>query len=270
MADLDLLRNINNTYGHLAGDEVLVKIGSIFKEAVREYDVVARFGGEEFAILMPEADAQKGFERAEKIRQTIEKTPFVIPTSVTPINVTISIGIAGRERFNQPAQEIIHNADTALYHSKLKGRNQTYVCANQTYASFLPGQSQGGIPMVPADNTRPSQPIDSAPEEYKAAEALLVRPGSAGPESHRRGLAANGSPAAEDQDEKGTPVLVDIFIGAVVILALLLLALVAGLSPLHPNPLSFLDWIALAMLAVFVVLTEWFWPAHSCPGPSAL
>ncbi len=145
MADLDLLRNVNNTYGHLAGDEVLMEVSAILKQYVREYDVVARFGGEEFAILMPETTVDQAFARAETVRQMIEKAEISIPTSVTPIKITISLGIAGRERLDQSAQEIIHNADTALYHSKLKGRNQTYACANETYISFL-GQ-QGSDPV---------------------------------------------------------------------------------------------------------------------------
>jgi diguanylate cyclase (GGDEF)-like protein len=175
MADLDLLRNINNTYGHLAGDEVLVKIAAILKESVREYDVVARFGGEEFAILMLETEAHKAFERAERIRQTIEKTQFVVSTSVTPIRVTISIGIASRERFDEPAQEIIHNADTALYHSKLKGRNQTYICANQAYESLLSHQASSEFRVVPTNAEAPAFDTSHAePEAYRAAQAMRV------------------------------------------------------------------------------------------------
>ena len=92
MLDLDLLRNINNTYGHLAGDEVLIGIARILKQSVREYDVVARFGGEEFAIMLPETTIQQSFERAEIIRHAIEGIEFTIPTSVTPIKATISLG----------------------------------------------------------------------------------------------------------------------------------------------------------------------------------
>jgi len=72
MADMDLLRNINNTYGHLAGDEVLIGVAKILKKSVREYDVAARFGGEEFAILLPETTIEQAHERAESIRKTIQ------------------------------------------------------------------------------------------------------------------------------------------------------------------------------------------------------
>ena len=97
MLDLDLLRNVNNTYGHLAGDEVLIGIARILKQSVREYDVVARFGGEEFAIMLPETTIEQSFERAENVRTAIEGAEFTIPTSVTPIKVTISLGLAERE-----------------------------------------------------------------------------------------------------------------------------------------------------------------------------
>src|SRR6185503_11774004 len=130
MADLDLLRNINNTYGHLAGDEVLIGVAKILKKSVREYDVAARFGGEEFAILLPETTVEQAYEKAESIRRTIEETEFTIPTNVSPIRVTMSFGIACRESFGQTMNEIIHHADSALYHSKLSGRNRACAFTN--------------------------------------------------------------------------------------------------------------------------------------------
>ncbi len=259
MADLDLLRNINNTYGHLAGDEVLIKIASILKESVREYDVVARFGGEEFAILMPETDSRKAFDRAEKIRQAIERTAFVVSTSVTPIKVTISIGIAGRERFNQPAQEIIHNADTALYHSKLKGRNQTYICGNNAYEAFLPDQGAASRHVVPLETEESaSEPAQAETGAYQAARAIL-KPAQGGevdqPKEEPEEVAKGVDPSEE---AKGSPLMVNIYIGAVIAGALLLLALVTGVVPFRPGEYSPLEWLALATLVVLVVLTEWF------------
>jgi diguanylate cyclase (GGDEF)-like protein len=127
MADLDLLRNINNTYGHLAGDEVIKAIAKIIQRSVREYDVVCRFGGEEYAILMPETSLETGYERAELIRRAVENEAFSIPLSDQKIKVTISLGVAGRESLKQLKEEILQNADAALYWSKSKGRNLTHV-----------------------------------------------------------------------------------------------------------------------------------------------
>jgi len=127
MADLDYLRNINNNYGHIAGDEVLIGIAQILKASFRGYDTVARFGGEEFSILVPEATPEQVFPRIDEIRQTIEDARFDISTSTEPISVTMSFGISGRGEENLTPTEIIHNADLALYHAKANGRNRAYI-----------------------------------------------------------------------------------------------------------------------------------------------
>ncbi len=136
IADLDLLRNINNTYGHLAGDEVLIGVARAMKQSVREYDIVSRFGGEEFAILLPETTLVQAYEKAEFFRKTIETMEFIIPTSMTPIRATMSFGVAHRENRHQTPNEIVHNADLALYNSKLRGRNRTFAHANNMCVDF--------------------------------------------------------------------------------------------------------------------------------------
>jgi diguanylate cyclase (GGDEF)-like protein len=136
MADLDLLRNINNTYGHLAGDEVLIGVAKILKQSVREYDVTARFGGEEFAILLPETTIEQAYDKVESIRKAIEGMEFIVPTHSSPIRATMSFGIACRERVGQATDEILHNADTALYHSKLRGRNRAYAYTRDGYINY--------------------------------------------------------------------------------------------------------------------------------------
>jgi diguanylate cyclase (GGDEF)-like protein len=152
IADLDLLRNINNTYGHLAGDAVLIGVARAMKQSVREYDVVSRFGGEEFAILLPETALVQAYEKAEFFRKTIEAMEFTIPTSMTPIRATMSFGVAQRENARQTSNEIVHNADLALYNSKLRGRNRTFAHTNNVYLDFPSDQenredSSAGIDM---------------------------------------------------------------------------------------------------------------------------
>src|SRR4029077_21192845 len=95
MADLDLLRDINNTYGHLAGDAGLQGIAEVFRSQLRHYDVPARFGGEEFAILLPETPPDQAFEIAERIRRTVADKTYDVETSSEPIRATVSIGVAG-------------------------------------------------------------------------------------------------------------------------------------------------------------------------------
>ncbi len=125
MGDLDLLRNINNAFGHLAGDAVLKGVAEALLDHLREYDTVARFGGEEFAILMPEILPHEAYNRIETVRKAIEKSEFEAPTTRKRIKATMSFGIAGLNGELLTAKEIIHRADVAVYAAKIKGRNCT-------------------------------------------------------------------------------------------------------------------------------------------------
>ena len=128
LGDLDLLRNINNTYGHLAGDVVLKGIADILNKSAGEYDVVSRFGGEEFAILMPETTEEEACQRVERLRLQVEQANFRVKTCPTPIQATISFGVSGRHASDmETGEEILHNADVALYHAKLSGRNRVII-----------------------------------------------------------------------------------------------------------------------------------------------
>jgi diguanylate cyclase (GGDEF)-like protein len=131
MSDLDLLRNINNTYGHLAGDAVLIGIAEILRTSLREYDIVARFGGEEFAILMPEISPDQAFERVEIIRKKIEKTEFQ-SLNQEKIRITMSFGISGLFPEDESIADLIQRADMAVYEAKIKGRNCTCIYSPET------------------------------------------------------------------------------------------------------------------------------------------
>ena len=123
MADLDFMRNVNNTYGHLAGDTVLETIGEVIRKTVRDYDIAGRFGGEEFSICLPETDPVDAIAIAERIRESVAKTPITVKTSPTPIHVTMSFGIATVPTDAKDVKELVHQADIAVYQAKLKGRN---------------------------------------------------------------------------------------------------------------------------------------------------
>src|SRR5205807_2079823 len=113
MADLDLLRDINNSYGHLAGDAVLKGIAEVFRAQLRHYDVPARFGGEEFSILLPETPPEQALEIAERIRRAVAQRTFDVETSSEPIRATVSIGVAGYPKDGTDANELIHQAGLA-------------------------------------------------------------------------------------------------------------------------------------------------------------
>ncbi len=127
MSDLDFLRRINNTYGHVAGDVVLQGVAKILRESAQAYDIVARFGGEEFAILMPETTAEQAYEQVETMRKAIESTGFVVDTNDDPIKVTMSFGVAAKRGNRQTATELVHCADVAVYQAKENGRNRTHL-----------------------------------------------------------------------------------------------------------------------------------------------
>jgi diguanylate cyclase (GGDEF)-like protein len=135
MADLDLLRNINNTYGHLAGDAVLAGVGKIIQETVRDSDIAGRFGGEEFAIVLPNVDQSGAAAIAERLCRAVEQAEFPIDAHPTPIHATMSIGVASYPQDGGTVKELVHRADMAVYQAKLNGRN-CVVCSPNVPDAF--------------------------------------------------------------------------------------------------------------------------------------
>jgi diguanylate cyclase (GGDEF)-like protein len=157
MADLDFLRRINNNYGHLAGDIVLIGVSEIIRRTVRPQDIVGRFGGEEFAILLPDTDQEEAFRVAEAVRQAIAETNFEIPTSPTPIRTTITLGIACYPNDATTATDLLHHADVAVYQAKMDGRNRV-ICASDLFYRI---KTEGG--MGP-DHSRSDERVDHPPK----------------------------------------------------------------------------------------------------------
>lgn len=123
MLDLDHFKKVNDTLGHLAGDLVLSTIAAALSKAVRNEDVVARYGGEELAIILRAINGDAAAQMAERMRKVVEST--VIPFEGKDVRVTVSIGVA--EYPNTPAKqidELIEAADKALYRAKNAGRNR--------------------------------------------------------------------------------------------------------------------------------------------------
>ncbi len=122
MIDVDHFKNVNDEFGHIAGDYVLRELAGVIDRQVRKEEVFARYGGEEFALMVPEAAADKVHAYAEKLRAAVEGHPFVFEDRRMP--VTISIGVAGLPDEHAEVETFIKLADEKLYAAKRGGRNR--------------------------------------------------------------------------------------------------------------------------------------------------
>ncbi|MGQ0602404.1 MAG: bifunctional diguanylate cyclase/phosphohydrolase [Anaerolineales bacterium] len=238
MADLDLLRNINNTYGHLAGDACLIAVANIVKGLVRDYDVVARFGGEEFAILMPETTYEQAYPRVEEIRAAIEAARIDVSTSVAPIRVTMSFGISGREKFGQTPNAIIHCADLAVYQAKLSGRNR--ICR------YTAGETENVIAIPPQSEETLAPQAPNPPATVVIAPLPVVSPPPV----------ASPSPVVAPPLTLPTPKLQPRPWWAINAYIAVVAALAIGLSVWLLSGVTLPDWLGLTMFAVLVILAE--------------
>lgn len=125
LIDIDRFKLVNDTYGHDAGDLVLVAFARLIKIRVRSTDVLARYGGEEFAILIPETSVAEAYDYAEALRAAIASTPVTLEDGLQ-LQVTASIGVSGydAERMALSRGEIVRLADAKLYEAKQTGRNR--------------------------------------------------------------------------------------------------------------------------------------------------
>ncbi len=137
MCDLDLFRNVNNTYGHLAGDEVLQAVAALLKRTFRTEDLVGRFGGEEFVVLLRNTDSTGAAIAGERVRREVRDTDFHISASAEPLKLTISVGVASFPDSVHDAKNLLHDADLAVYRSKLAGRNRVTIASPVEQAPSL-------------------------------------------------------------------------------------------------------------------------------------
>jgi diguanylate cyclase (GGDEF)-like protein len=154
LVDLDSFKAVNDTYGHLSGDKALLAVARTIKVFLRDYDLVGRFGGEEFALLLPQTDENAARGIAERIRAHIAGMP--IPLSDAPdaetIRVTVSIGVAALSSSRSSLTELLATADAALYRAKDAGRNQVWVTTDS--ATFAQPASTGHPGSAPPGQQR--------------------------------------------------------------------------------------------------------------------
>jgi two-component system cell cycle response regulator len=129
LLDIDRFKSVNDTYGHDAGDEVLREFALRVRAHTRGVDVVARYGGEEVVVLVPDTSLEVAKAVAERIREQVEIVPFSIQAGKRTIGVTVSIGVAARQAGDQTGADVLKRADLALYRAKQEGRNRVIAAA---------------------------------------------------------------------------------------------------------------------------------------------
>ncbi|MFP4355555.1 MAG: diguanylate cyclase [Phycisphaerae bacterium] len=133
LADIDHFKQINDTFGHRAGDAVLHAVSKRMAESMRDYDSVGRYGGEEFLLVMPGCDAASSQERADTIRKEIEAHPVLVSGQVIPVTISMGISVCVPQGCSDP-DALIHAADEAMYQAKQAGRNQVVLAPEESWA----------------------------------------------------------------------------------------------------------------------------------------
>ena len=120
---MDHFKDVNDTYGHQKGDEILIAFASLLKKACRANDIAARYGGEEFLMILPQSNAQGAFKIAERVREEMMKISFT--GNESNFAVTVSCGVSEFNKDYESINKLITVADQALYEAKNGGRNKT-------------------------------------------------------------------------------------------------------------------------------------------------
>jgi diguanylate cyclase (GGDEF)-like protein len=140
MLDLDHFKRFNDTHGHEAGDSILKALGEVLQGMFRQDDVVCRWGGEEFVVILPTADASIAMHRAEQLRERVCRMQVAYGASLLP-QTTLSIGIAVFPDHADNSAALLRNADIALYAAKNKGRNQVALADGRQVKPRLRGSA---------------------------------------------------------------------------------------------------------------------------------
>jgi two-component system, cell cycle response regulator len=135
MIDLDHFKRINDEFGHMLGDDVLRAVSAIFVRQLRKLDIVCRYGGEEFAIVLPATEGTSAATVADKLRRAVANTEF----PGIPYSVTISIGVADFPSNGIKRDDIVRAADAALYDAKESGRNQVCLASASSSTAATDG-----------------------------------------------------------------------------------------------------------------------------------
>jgi diguanylate cyclase (GGDEF)-like protein len=174
LLDIDRFKSINDTYGHLVGDQVIKEIARTLDSLLREYDLAGRFGGEEFSVLLPQTRSVDGFRIAERIRSAIAGLSIIAPgtSGGERVQVTVSIGVAALDGGDKrELAELMAAADAALYRAKASGRDQVQMISTTRGLSAVSGAPRGINALVTA-SPRPADLSPPAPAAPLPARAL--------------------------------------------------------------------------------------------------
>lgn len=187
LVDIDHFKRINDNYGHAVGDDTLKTLAHAVGNRLRRSDLFARFGGEEFVLLLPETQLGDGLRLCERLRQMVETIKLQIPDRAEPFGFTVSIGVADLQHDGDSLNQLLARADAALYKAKRDGRNQVaYGAPVQAFEGTppaQPGDRRAARPPAPAQPEAVADRLDlAAPGEHgHSARASLTAPSAAEP-----------------------------------------------------------------------------------------
>ncbi|MFN7161798.1 MAG: GGDEF domain-containing protein, partial [Fimbriimonadales bacterium] len=130
LIDLDNFKQVNDAYGHLEGDYLLVQFAETLQNALRNTECIARWGGDEFVVLMPATNLQGALTAAKRVLHAVRKTPFLDTMGQARLKISISIGVAAYPNSTENPAEVLEKADEALEIAKRNGRNQVVAFEN--------------------------------------------------------------------------------------------------------------------------------------------
>ncbi len=183
MLDLDDFKEVNDSYGHVLGDLVLERVGGVVRHAVRDADAACRFGGEEFAVVLPETVREGGYAVAERIRREVQEAFHGHPVDRHDVPMTISCGLATFPEDGLHAEELVERADEALYRAKRAGRNRVCVHYRERRAALRFPVRAGTAVTIASDPSSGASPVNlsrtgmlfDARAEFRVADRVALR-----------------------------------------------------------------------------------------------
>src|SRR5689334_19151830 len=163
--DIDHFKAVNDSYGHASGDIVLRGVAQTIAENLRASDLIGRYGGEEFMLILTETTVEEGAALSEKLRTLVERSRFAVEGN-TELSVTISIGIVGGVGKQLRMEHLVRDADAAMYSAKSLGRNQTYI--------FEEPDEDSRVPRAPISDAGRAKAVEIGREAREAATDLLT------------------------------------------------------------------------------------------------